>query len=93
MKPELPLPSDRIFRGVVIASTWLRDGWTANEVTHFDAEAPEFLALVLLLKSSPPHYTVAQLASDGGPWTIATSEDFPNINPAVDDYAQEGGDH
>lgn len=81
-------------RGVVIASTWLRDGWTENEAATFGVNEPEFLALVLLLKDAPPYYTVAQIKSDGGAWKVAASEDFSNINPAViDGYAQEGGDY
>lgn len=86
-----PMPGEQFDGRTVIASTWLRDGWMPGDV-HGDDE-PEYLALVMLLNAGPPYYTVAQLQSDGGAWTIAASEDHPNINPATDDYAQEGGDY
>lgn len=89
-----PMPGEQFDGRTVIASTWLRDGFTTGEREYLPPNAPEFLALVLLLNAGPPYYTVAQLQSDGGAWTIAASEDFPNINPAViDGYAQWGGDY
>lgn len=90
---NFPMPGEQFDNRIVIASTWLRDGWTEGERQHLPPNAPEYLALVLLLNAGPPYYTVAQLASDGEPWTIAASEDFMNINFAVvDGYAQWGGD-
>lgn len=100
-KPEyraLPLPGERFFNRIVIASVWGRDGFSDSE--REDAlwkGEPEFLATLLMLNSAAPYYTVAQIKSQDGlfdPWSITASEDFPNINPAViDGYAQWGGDY
>lgn len=92
----LPLPGDRFFDRIVIASVWGRDGLLESERLRFAGE-PEFLATLLLLNPTAPYYTVAQIKSQDGlfdPWSITASDDFPNINPAVTDgYAQWGGDY
>lgn len=88
---ELPMPNEPLNtkRGLklglrtVVASTWLRDG-------------DEGLgALVVALNPSPPYYTVLELEgdSDSEHWAIAWQEDFHNINPTIECYAQWGGDY
>lgn len=80
----LPLPGDRFMSSYVIASCWLRD----------DPSKP-LLALVLLLGDAPPYYTVAEIAQADHPdhqWSLGVSETFTNINHAVNNYANLGGD-
>ncbi len=84
--PVLPLPSQRIFGGIVIASTWLND----------DFEWGALNAMIILLNDEPGrHYSVLDLLArdDGYGWKIEGAVDFPNIVPAVEYYIDNGGDY
>lgn len=77
----LPMPGEQFDGRIVIASIWIRD----------DEQPP--LALLMLLNSMPPYYTVAEITFVDDAWTITSSDDHPNINPATACYADNGGDY
>lgn len=84
MTDLLPMPSQRIFGGIVVASTWIRD------------TDPPIVAMIILLNDEPGrHYSVIDLIFDTEQyrWKIEAAVDFPNIVPAVEYYVDNGGDY
>jgi hypothetical protein len=80
---DIPMPGEGfLLNSVVIASTWLCDD---SPVT----------CLVMALNPSPPYYSVAELcwSYNTQAWGLVWRKEFPNINPATEEYAQSGGDY
>jgi hypothetical protein len=79
---DLPLPNDKFKGGIIVASCWLNDD-----------DENDLLGLVIRLNSRSPYYTVGQINSTGrGFWRWVDDRNYKNINYAVEDFAQSGGD-
>lgn len=76
---RLPMPNDEYDDAIVIASVWFDDD--------------NGTATLMLLRKQPPFYAVADIEWTGGSWRTTDERPHPNINPAVEDYAQSGGDY
>lgn len=77
---DLPMPNDKLADTTVVASTWTNDDVTIT-------------ALVLLLADKPDFYAVADLLWSGTCWMITHQTEHRNINDAVREYADRGGDN
>lgn len=78
--PALPLPGEKFDEKLtVVASVWVNDD--------------EGTALLLVLTDSPPYYNVVDIEAKDGKWEATFATQHPNINPAVEEYAQRGGDY
>lgn len=83
---DLPMPGERIFSRVVVASVW-------TPVADVD-ELGESHAMLLLLADAKPFYSVVEVevAWSGRGWVIEDERHHENINHAVADFADSGGD-
>lgn len=81
---DLPCPNDRLDDRIVIASVW------GNDLPEY---GPVF-GTVILLNPQAPFYTVCQVEDRNGEWNLIEGEprDHMNINFAVEDFANSGGD-
>lgn len=77
----LPYPNDPFDGGIVVASVWMRD------------EEPPITALLMLLRPQPPYYEIADIEWVDGAWSVYNRIQQPNINPATETFAQQGGDY
>lgn len=78
MSSDLPLPGQRIFGRIVVASTWVTDVG----------------GLLLLVNDRAPYYGVADIGIVAPTsWAITHETAHVNINPATEEYAQRGGDY
>jgi hypothetical protein len=85
---DLPLPNDKFKGGIIVASCWLNDS-----ALWFPDDENDLLGLVILLNPNSPYYTVGQINSvGGGLWQWVDDRNHMNINYAVEDFAQSGGD-
>lgn len=82
MAVTIPMPGDLREDNRVIASTW----------TAYDDN--DMRAMLLLLNPSQPFYSVVEVRWNGSEWEDTTDTAvFHNIVPAVEFYADNGGDY
>jgi hypothetical protein len=79
--PSIPLPGEKHEEDTVIASVYVRD------------EEPPVTALLLLLTKQEPYYRLVDVEWEDGQWYTVTENLYPNIVPAAEAYADNGGDY
>lgn len=81
-KLELPRPNETgPSASTIIASVWMRD------------DVPEPFALLLVMIDQPPYYRLYEITWRNGDWEPLLLEEHYNIVPAVEAYANNGGDY
>lgn len=87
---NFPMPNDRVTLATPNANVPRTAADEVERIVVASCYTSDDECLLLVLNPAAPYYTVAEVALASGECVVATA--FDNINFAVHEYAQSGGD-